>query len=164
MNPEQAQEPQNPSDAVDQLIADHRKVKGLFHQFESLKGGASDEEKGALVEKICDELTVHETVEDEVFFPAVKDVLRSKDVLEEATADQADAGDAIRALSELTPGEPGYDDNVSNLGARIAAHAAEEEKDVFPKVQRSEIDTDELGTRMADRKSELKQDHDPISR
>ena len=147
-----------PTDAVDQLLADHQKVKGLFNQFEEIKDHASDQEKGALVEKICDELSVHEAVENDVFFPAVREVLQRKDVLQEATDDQEDAGDAIQELSELTPGEPDYDRTVSQLGSRIAAHAAEEESDVFPKVQRSQVDTEALGAKMATHKSELQND------
>jgi len=163
MKSEQTQEPQSaPTDAIDQLKADHEQVKGLFEQFEQMKDGASNEEKGALVEKICDELNVHEAVENDVFFPAVRDVLRAKDVLEEAREDQEDAGNAILSLSELKPGEPGYDAKVTDLGAKIAAHASEEEKDVFPKVQRSDIDTEELGAQMASHKAELKQNQDEV--
>jgi hemerythrin superfamily protein len=158
MNREPTKGPQtSPTDAVDQLVADHNKVKGLFSQFESMKDGTSNEEKGALVEKICDELTVHEAVENDVFFPAVRAVLSKKHVLEEATEDQKDAGDAIQALSSLVPGHPGYEEQVSDLGSRIAAHAAEEERDVFPQVQRSEIDTNKLGAQMSAHKAELKQ-------
>jgi hemerythrin superfamily protein len=165
MNPKQTRESQSsPNDAIDQLKADHQKVKKLFNQFENMQEGTTDREKGALVDKICDELTVHETVENEVFFPAVREVLRNKDVLEEATEEQDEAGDAIEALGELKPGEPGYDKKVHDLGSKIAAHAAEEEKDVFPKVQRSEIDTQELGAKMSSRKAELKQQHDAKSR
>ncbi len=87
----------------------------------------------------------------------IKQVLRNKDVLAEASVEQEDAGNAIQALSELKPGEPGFDQNVKNLGAQIAAHAAEEEKDVFPKVQKSEIDTSGLGAKNSTRKAELQQ-------
>ncbi len=103
---------------------------------------------------------MHEAVENDVFFPAVRDVLRAKDVLEEAREDQEDAGNAILSLSELKPGEPGFADKVTDLGVKIAAHAKEEEKDVFPKVQRSNIDTEKLGVQMASHKAELKQDQD----
>jgi hemerythrin superfamily protein len=161
MNSEKAREREtSPKDAIDQLVADHQKVKGLFNQFENMKDGTSNQEKSALVAKICDELTVHETVENEVFFPAVREVLRDKQVLKEATVEQEDAGDAIQALSELTPGEPGYEENVTDLGTQIAAHAAEEEKDVFPTVQRSGIDTEKLGAKMSTRKAQLKQTQD----
>src|ERR1700729_229283 len=148
-------------DAVALLKADHQKVKKMFDQLDELtKHGASDGEKGALVAKIRDELSVHESVENEVFFPAVREILRKKDVLQEATEDQEEAGDAIQALGELKPGEPGYDKKLSELGDKIAAHAAEEERDVFPQVKKSSSDTEALGEKMSARKEELKQEQD----
>src|ERR1700753_4158095 len=123
-------------DAVELLKADHQKVKRLLCQLDTItKQGASDAEKDALVAKIRDELSVHESVENEVFFPAVREVLSKKHVLQEATDDQEEAGDAIEALGDLKPGDPSYDKKLSDLGDKIAAHAAEEEKDVFPKVK-----------------------------
>jgi hemerythrin superfamily protein len=145
-------------DAIDLLKADHQKVKKLFDQLDSLtKHGASDDEKGALVAKIRAELSVHESVENEVFFPAVRELLRKKEVLHEATQDQEEAGDVIQELGDLKPGESGYDKKVSELGRKIAAHAAEEERDVFPQVKNSNIDTKALGEKMTARKEDLKQ-------
>lgn len=146
-------------DAIDLLKADHQKVKQLFDQLDSLtQEGASNDEKGALVGKIRAELFVHESVENEVFFPAVRELLRKKALLEEATEDQEEAGDAIQQLGDLKPGESGYDKKVSELGRKIAAHAAEEEKDVFPQVKNSDIDTKALGKKMSARKEDLKRD------
>jgi hemerythrin superfamily protein len=151
-------------DAVDLLKADHEEVRKLFDQLDTItKEGASDAEKSALVAKIRDELSVHESVENEVFFPAVREVLRKKDVLQEAAEDQQEAGDAIQALGELKPGDAGYDNRLSELGSKIAAHAAEEESDVFPKVENSSIDTKALGEKMRTRKAELKQAQDKTS-
>lgn len=145
-------------DAVDLLKADHRKVKRLFDQLDTItKQGASDAEKGALVAEIRGELSVHESVENEVFFPAVREILRKKDVLQEATEDQEEAGDAIQALGDLKPGDAGYDRKLSELASKIAGHAAEEERDVFPQVENSNIDTEALGEKMSARKEELKQ-------
>jgi hemerythrin superfamily protein len=163
MNTDKSQNPSMSSafDAVGLLKADHQKVKGLFDQLDDMtKRGASDDEKGALVAKIRDELSVHESVENEVFFPAVREVLRRKGVLQEATTDQAEASDAIQALGALKPGEPGYDQKLSELGSQVAAHAAEEERDVFPKVEASNIDTEALGAKMRKRKVELKKTQD----
>jgi hemerythrin superfamily protein len=160
MNIDQSPTSSNPSsfDAVELLKADHQKVKRLFDQLDTMtKQGVSDDEKAALVAKIRDELSVHESVENEVFFPAVREILRKKDVLQEATEDQEEAGDAIEALGDLKPGEAGYDKKLSELGDKIAAHAAEEERDVFPQVKKSNIDTEALGEKMSARKEELKQ-------
>src|SRR6201996_75586 len=113
-------------DAVDLLKADHQKVKRLFGQLDPItKQGASDAEKDALVAKIRDELAVHEGVENEVFFPAVREILRKKDVLQEATDDQEEASDVIQALGDLKPGQDGYDAKLKDLSGKIAAHAAE---------------------------------------
>jgi hemerythrin superfamily protein len=144
--------------AVDLLKADHQKVRRLFDQLDAItKQGASDGEKSALVAKIRGELSIHESVENEVFFPAVREILRKKDVLQEATQDQEEAGDAIQALGDLKPGEAGYDKKLSELGTKIAAHAAEEERDVFPQVENSNIDTKTLAEKMSSRKEELEQ-------
>ena len=149
-------ESQAPLDAIEQLVSDHEKVKEHFEKFEGLKSsGASAEEKGALVEQISKELKVHETVENEVFFPNVRSVLRKESLTLEVEVEQDDANDAIARLSELKAGEPDFDDQVSKLGQQIAAHAAEEEAEVFPSVQASEIDTLALGREMRDRKTEL---------
>jgi hemerythrin superfamily protein len=145
-------------DAVELLKADHQKVKSLLSQLDTItRQGASDVEKDALVAKIRDELSVHESVENEVFFPAVREILRKKDVLQEAAEDQREAGDAIQALGELKPGDVEYDKKLSELSIKIAAHAAEEERDVFPQVENSNIDSEALGEKMSARKKELQQ-------
>jgi hemerythrin superfamily protein len=167
MKTDQSQNPSRspPFDAVALLKADHQKVRRLFDQLDDLtKRGASDGEKGALVAKIRDELSVHESVENEVFFPAVREVLRTKGVWQEATTDQAEAGDAIKALGELEAGEPGYDQKLSSIGDQVAAHAEEEERDVFPKVEASNVDTKALGAKMSERKAELKKTQAKSSR
>jgi hemerythrin superfamily protein len=157
-NPSPASSKNAALDAVDLLKADHQKVKKLFDQLDTItKQGASDTEKSALVAQIRDELSVHESVENEVFFPAVREILRKNDVLQEATEDQEEAGDAIQALGELSAGDPGFDKKLSELGSKIAAHAAEEESDVFPQVKKSNIDTEALGEKMTARKKELNQ-------
>ena len=163
MNTDQPRTSSKPSalDAVDLLKADHQKVKQLLGQLDSLiQQGASDTEKDALVTKIRSELSVHESVENEVFFPAVREILRKKDVLQEATEDQEEAGDAIEALGDLQPGDAGYDKKLKELSGKIAAHAAEEERDVFPQVEKSNIDTKALGKKMSARKEALKQTQD----
>ncbi len=56
-------------DAVALLKADHRKVEDLFEKFEAAKSGSV---KQKLVQQICIELTVHATIEEEIFYPACK--------------------------------------------------------------------------------------------
>ena len=54
-------------DAIALLKADHRKVEGLFEDFEKATASAK---KAALVRQICTELTVHTKIEEDIFYPA----------------------------------------------------------------------------------------------
>ncbi len=66
------------SDAVQMLLADHKLVRKLFDQFRA----ASADEKTYLADRLCTELTIHSTLEEELFYPAVRSKLKPADVLE----------------------------------------------------------------------------------
>ena len=55
-------------DAIALLKADHRKVEELFEKFEKAKG---TERKKALADEICMELSIHATIEEEIFYPSL---------------------------------------------------------------------------------------------
>ncbi len=61
-------------DAIALLTEDHRKVQKLFKEFASL-GDADGERKAQIVSQACTELTVHSTIEEEIFYPALRDAL-----------------------------------------------------------------------------------------
>ena len=69
-------------DALQMLAADHRKVEELFEKFESARGGAA---RGKIVRQICEELTIHTMIEEQVFYPAVRDAVTA-DVAEHEAA------------------------------------------------------------------------------
>jgi hemerythrin superfamily protein len=155
MNPKSAFK-SPPPDAVDLLTADHQKVECLFQQFNELdSSGASNKTKAKVVREICSELAIHEQVENEVFLPAVCDVLRKEDVLKDALIEQMDAGEVISELAELNPDDALYGYRVRELGEEIKDHAEDEEVEVFPVVQAAAIDTQTLGTAVQARKDEL---------
>lgn len=144
-------------DSIATLIADHRKVKELFKQFAKLKDkDDAEDEKGALVAQICTELTIHTSIEEEIFYPAVRDQIEDEDLMDEALVEHAGAKDLIAQLEEMTPDDDLYDAKVTVLGEQIDHHVKEEEGEMFPKAKKAKVDTDELGTRMAHRRTELK--------
>ena len=63
------------ADAITLLKADHRKVEELFEQFEKAKDTARKEK---LAQEICTELTVHATIEEEIFYPACKEAVEDE--------------------------------------------------------------------------------------
>lgn len=144
-------------DAIAMLVADHKKVKLLFKQFEKLKKDeGSDEEKAELVIQVCKELKVHAQLEEELFYPAVRKATHEDDLMDEATVEHAAAKELIEQLESMDPGDDLYDAKVTVLGEQIEHHVKEEEGDMFPKAKKAKIDMAALGARMMDRQEDLK--------
>ncbi len=142
-----------PLDAIALLTADHKKVSDLFKQFEKLKGkDGSDDEKSQIVEQICNELKVHAQIEEEIFYPAVRDAIEDDDLLDEAEVEHAGAKDLITQLESMQPGDDLYDAKVTVLGEQIEHHVKEEESEMFPKAKKSKVDVASLGVEMQARK------------
>lgn len=147
----------NETDAIALLTADHKTVKALFKEFEQLnKREEASEHKARLVEQICNELTVHARVEEELFYPAVRDAIADDDLMDEADIEHASAKELIAQLEQLQPGDDHYDARVTVLGEYIDHHVKEEEGEMFGKARKADVDTAALGERMAERKEELK--------
>ena len=145
-------------DAVEMLTADHKKVKKLFAEFQKLKedGSASSaKEKASIVAKICQELTVHAALEEEIFYPAVRKAIDDADLMDEALVEHAGAKDLIAQLEEADSGEELYDAKVTVLGEQIDHHVKEEEGEMFSKAKRANLDTKTLGEKMQKRKMAL---------
>ena len=86
-------------DAIELLTADHKEVKAMFKEFEAMKKrDSSDEEKGELVQRICTALTIHATIEEEIFYPAVREAIDDMDLMDEADVEHAGAKDLIAQL------------------------------------------------------------------
>jgi hypothetical protein len=78
-----------PQDAIALLKADHRQVEELFEAFAS---SDSDEEKAGLAESICDALTIHAQIEEELFYPAFLEATGDEDLYHEAAIERAAEG------------------------------------------------------------------------
>jgi hemerythrin superfamily protein len=142
-------------DAIALLIADHREVSEMFEQFEQL-GDRATTSKEKLKDKICKALIAHTTIEEEIFYPAVRaKIEEGEDLVDEAVVEHASAKDLIKQLQEMQPDDELYDAKVKVLGEQVEHHVKEEEKEMFPKVKKSGLDLLALGQEMALRKQEL---------
>jgi hemerythrin superfamily protein len=143
-------------DALALLKEDHRKVEKLFKDYESAKG---DGHKEKLARQICFELTVHTTIEEEIFYPACKGKI-DEDKLKEAYVEH-DAAKLLIAEIEAGNGQDDdfFDAKVQVLGEQIDHHVKEEEDELFPEVRKADIDTKALGEQLAARKQELMKDY-----
>lgn len=141
-------------DAIALLKDDHKKVKDLFEKFDKLSD-RSKVNKKKIADQICLELTVHTQVEEEIFYPAVRDPIKDEDLMDEAVVEHASAKELIAQISEMDPGDDLYDAKVKVLSEQIDHHVEEEEDEMFPKVRKTKVDLLALGEQMAARKDEL---------
>jgi hemerythrin superfamily protein len=142
-------------DAIALLTADHREVHEMFEQFEQL-GDRARAGREKLKEKICKALIAHTTIEEEIFYPAVREQVEDAgDMVDEAVVEHAAAKDLIKQLREMEPDDELFDAKVKVLGEQIDHHVEEEEKEMFAKVKKSGLDLLALGQEMAMRKQEL---------
>ena len=145
-------------DACSLLDADTRNVKKMFKAYEELtqsKAASASQKKRDLAKEICTELTVHAKIEEEIFYPALRDAIKETDLLDEAEVEHASAKDLIAQIQGMDPSEELYDAKVTVLGEYIDHHVQEEEKEMFPKLKKTELDLKELGAMMAARKEQL---------
>lgn len=142
--------------ALEMLTADHRKVEQMFQQYEQEKEG-DEETRRQLAEKICNEVTVHAQIEEELFYPWVREKLDEADLIEEALVEHQSAKALIAQLQGGEVDET-YDAKVKVLGEYIKHHAREEENEIFPEVRDNQEELDELGQELAARKMELKEE------
>jgi hemerythrin superfamily protein len=140
-------------DALTLLRADHKHVSALFDAYENAR---STKRKLELSKDICSELKVHTTIEEEIFYPALRRVKGVDDMLDEANVEHAGAKHLIGEIERSSPGDDYYDARIKVLSEYIRHHVKEEQDEIFPKAKKSKINLQALGEQLAQRKMELK--------
>jgi hemerythrin superfamily protein len=124
-------------DALTLLKEDHRTVEALFKKFESL-GDRALKAKRKLVDQMVRELSVHAVIEEQVFYPAVRErVQKLEDEVLEALEEHHVAKWLLSELDGLPPEAERFDAKVSVLMENVRHHVKEEEKTLFPQVKRA---------------------------
>jgi hypothetical protein len=150
-------------DAITLLKADHNQVAEWFEQFEQ---ESSRETKQQLAQKICEALTVHATVEEEIFYPAFLDATGEIDLHHEAEIEHEGAKALIAEIEGSGVEDEYFDARVTVLAEMIKHHVKEEEQPegMFDKAQRSDMDLESLGEELQTRKDEIANDQPPQRR
>ena len=142
------------AEAIEMLKDDHAKVKKAFKEFEKMD--RSDTETcRQLVQTVCDDLKVHTTLEEEIFYPALREAMEDEDILNEAAVEHETAKMLIDQLENMEPDDPNYYATFTVLGEYVMHHVKEEEGEMFPEAKKTDIDFESLAQRMQDRKAEL---------
>jgi len=143
-----------PTDGLQLLASDHRKVEDLFARFEKASGASAKEK---IVREICTELKIHSMIEEEIYYPEIRGKVDDAD-LDEAYVEHDGAKLLINELEAAEPDESYYDAKVKVLQEQIEHHVKEEEKqrdNLFQQTRTADIDLEALGERLAARKAEL---------
>jgi len=144
-----------PRDAIALLKQDHRTVEALFDQFED----AEESEQSQLAERICQLLTVHAQIEEEILYPAAKEAFsedeEEEDLVNEAQVEHTSAKELIAKIEGMTPDDETFKASVTVLGEYIKHHVKEEENEMFPALKKADLDLKEIGSQLQERKLAL---------
>jgi len=139
--------------ATQMIRQDHKKVEGLFKKFEQTQGSQA---KRRLAENAMAELEVHAALEEEIFYPAVKkEVDDGSSMVQEAIEEHQTVKQLISKLKGMQEADEEFESQFSQLMENVQHHVEEEESEMLPKVEESQLDLNSLGQQMAQRKQQM---------
>jgi len=144
--------PRKAPNAIAMLTEDHKKVQKIFDQFEHTR---DRRRKAEMVSTALHDLTVHTQLEEEVFYPAVREAIDDKDLMDEAAVEHESAKQLISDLGDMDPGDELFDAKFTVLGEYVRHHIKEEQREMFPTARRAKLDLAKLGEQMLQRKQQL---------
>ena len=133
--------------ALELLRRDHQEVQSMFHRFEQ----ADSKEEDELCRNLIEALRTHTRIEEEVFYPYVREATDRLDLLEEASVEH-------EAAKQLMDEAESDDDGLHRravmrvLGEYVGHHIREEEEKIFPLVEKMGVDLQALGEELAARR------------
>jgi hemerythrin superfamily protein len=142
------------NEAMSMLKDDHERVEKAFKEFEKLD---REDAKTAyeLAMTVCGDLKVHTALEEEVFYPAVRESIDDADIMNEAGVEHETAKMLIEQLENMQPDDPNFHATFTVLGEYVMHHVKEEEGEMFRAALKTELDFDDLAQRMKERREAL---------
>lgn len=129
-------------DAIGLLENDHKKMKKLLEEIDST-GDAAKVTREKLFARIREELRVHELIEEKIFYPALKDHPKAKDVVLEGYEEHHAVDVLLEELEDVPFDDERWGPKMTVIKENIEHHIEEEEEEMFKKA-RSILDDDEL--------------------
>ncbi len=139
------------SGVIEMLKEDHEKVKGLFEEFASAEG----KEQADIAATAIMELEVHADLEEKLIYPAIREVIDEDGQMNEAVEEHHLVHVLIKELKKLKPKDEVFQAKFKVLGELVQHHIEEEEGEMFPKAQESEIDWEALEVAVMKRKETM---------
>jgi hemerythrin-like domain-containing protein len=121
--------------ATDLLKKQHRSVKALFKKVEKTEDGR---QRRQLMEQIASELMMHTKIEEEIFYPAVREVGTSKaeEMVDEAFEEHHVVDLVLAELPKVDPEDERFHAKMTVLSELVEHHVEEEEEEMFPMAEK----------------------------
>jgi hemerythrin superfamily protein len=139
------------SGVIEMLKEDHEKVKGLFEDFESAEG----REQADIAATAIMELEVHADLEEKLIYPAIREHIDEDEMMNEAVEEHHLVHVLIKELKKLKPKDEVFQAKFKVLGELVKHHIEEEEEEMLPKAQESDIDWEKLETAVMKRRETM---------
>lgn len=150
-------------DAIELLEGQHRQVDELFERFEE----ADDGERRRIVGDVIRQLRIHTSIEEEIFYPAIRDRIASRDDdLLEAYEEHHAVELLTDELDGMSPDDERFKAKATVVKELVQHHVEEEEEELFPEVREtlSQDELAELGDRLEARYQELAAAADDVTK
>ena len=149
--------------AIELLKEQHDKVKKAFKEFEKLDREDTEAQQ-ELVQSVCEDLKLHTTLEEELFYPAAREAIDDEDLMNEAAVEHETARMLIEQLQNMGPDDPNYFATFTVLGEYVRHHVKEEQDEMFPAARKAGLDLAALAERMQGRRDALLSQEDTVTR
>ncbi len=134
------------ADIVGVLQTDHNEVRALFARLET----TPVDQRGDLFSEIVSELARHETAEEMIVYPTLRDAApRGDQVAEARLTEEQEAEELMAAMEDMDPTSDEFLTSFQRLREEVEEHASHEEQEVFPRL-REYCDAEQRSS-MADR-------------
>jgi hemerythrin-like domain-containing protein len=145
--------------ALELLKEDHDRIKPLLDELKETTDRA-EKTRGELISRIKAELTIHEVIEEEIFYPALKEHPKAREIVLEGYEEHDVVSRLMGELDGMDPTDEQFGPKAKVMAENIEHHIEEEEGEMFKQARQvfeaDELDT--LGERMARRKESANQE------
>lgn len=143
------------ANAITMLADDHERVRRLIGEFEKCLGNNETALCKELADVICGELELHAAVEEEIFYPAARELIDRDRLVDVAEVEHGSVRQLVQQVRSLDPLDPRFAATIHVIGTQFRAHSDDEERQLFWLVRQSGLDLEALGDRMRRRRGEL---------
>ena len=140
-------------DAIKLLKEDHARIKPLLAELKETTDRA-EKTRGELFSRIRQELTIHEIIEEEIFYPTLREHPKAKEIVLEGYEEHDVVSRLMGELDGMDSTDERFGPKAKVMAENIEHHIEEEEGEMFKTARQvfEETELDELGDRMALRK------------